>query len=84
MKSLGRDNPPEESALMPEPAAAFVWLEFWRLWTGETFGYAEVEAYCRITGTRFASWEIEALRRMQGECLRWRADVGHSETRDRD
>jgi hypothetical protein len=84
MKSLGREAEPRGEDVLPPDDGAFVWQEFWRLRTDQSLSYFEIEAYCRLTGTCFAAWELEALRAMNAEILKWRANGGHSTSGNQD
>ena len=59
-----RLNPPD----IPQQVA-YLWDWFWQIMggRGESGFWMAVEAWCQLTSTRLAVWEVEALGRMHSE-----------------
>lgn len=64
--------PEQERHVVPD-GGEYAWLVFWQLWRGTRMSFAELEAYCRVTGTELEPWEIEALMAMDAAAAEWRA-----------
>lgn len=80
IKTLGKEKeaPNVDHTVVPPYGAEFVWLEFWKIRKGDPLTYTEIEAYCRLTDTRFEPWELEAIRVMNDAVMEWYANERHS------
>jgi hypothetical protein len=51
---------------LPPEGGETLWQVYWELRREQPLTLAEIEAYCRLTGQRLESWEVRALRAMDG------------------
>jgi len=77
-KATGYRDPRLDSVQLPQGGER-LWRHFWRVYRGSAIPYAEIEAYCRLTGAEFDPWEIEVLIGMEiaaGEVITERIQNG--------